>query len=292
VLFGTDRCSTWFVALDQTETRAEGSMAKYIIEINGYKLFRDTRSDHQKYGVPSAELDVTQRCLLHTLSVFHEYSVKNDIVYSLSYGSLIGYHCNRMMLPWDDDIDITVKPEDFKKLNLLYESGTPTQSREYRRGIKDISSKVIILNNERFEIIRHPTATTPRFFKLKPEGHDSFSGDVGGLDISTAIVADGRVVDSLDLRSPTIDFSRFNASDFPETSFNGVRTRALDYGPSKKILDERYGPGWVIMEHPNVKYFIGSSNSLVVRLGRIRYIRKLARSCRKVLNEIKGVSGR
>ena len=68
------------------------------------------KSDHQKLDVPSKELDVYQDKQIETLDDWHNFSIENDILYSLYAGSLIGFYRTGYMIPWDDDIDLVVRP--------------------------------------------------------------------------------------------------------------------------------------------------------------------------------------
>ncbi len=54
--------------------------------------------------------------MLEMLAEFNNYCIKNDIKYTLIGGSLIGAIRNNGIIPWDDDIDIILMPEEYKKL--------------------------------------------------------------------------------------------------------------------------------------------------------------------------------
>lgn len=66
---------------------------------------------NNKYGV----LDQQKR-LLGFFKVFHDYCIKNDIKYSLDWGTLLGAIRDKGFIPWDDDIDIMVDRVNYNKL--------------------------------------------------------------------------------------------------------------------------------------------------------------------------------
>ena len=57
-----------------------------------------------------------QKKLLVLLKSFHEFCIKNDIKYSLDWGSLLGAIRHKGFIPWDDDLDIMVDRANYNKL--------------------------------------------------------------------------------------------------------------------------------------------------------------------------------
>ena len=57
-----------------------------------------------------------QKELLGLLKQFHSFCLENNIKYSLDWGSLLGAVRHKGFIPWDDDIDVMVDRQNYKRI--------------------------------------------------------------------------------------------------------------------------------------------------------------------------------
>lgn len=56
-----------------------------------------------------------KKTLIETFRAFDKFCKEHDIKYFIAYGSLIGAVRHQGLIPWDDDIDVWMLPDDYKK---------------------------------------------------------------------------------------------------------------------------------------------------------------------------------
>lgn len=77
------------------------------------------------------ELRIVQ---LDILQYIHNFCIKNNIKYSLAYGTLLGAVRHGGYIPWDDDIDIAMPRQDYEKfLKFFYDENGVYQVYECRK---------------------------------------------------------------------------------------------------------------------------------------------------------------
>jgi len=70
-----------------------------------------------------------KRILLETMKSFDDFCVKNDIKYVAAYGTVIGAVRHKGLIPWDDDIDVFMDWDNYRKFLSLRHDAT---ARGYR----------------------------------------------------------------------------------------------------------------------------------------------------------------
>ena len=57
-------------------------------------------------------LDQVKQLQLNILDVIDQFCSKNGIRYSMAYGTLLGAIRHKGYIPWDDDVDLKLPPEE------------------------------------------------------------------------------------------------------------------------------------------------------------------------------------
>lgn len=67
-------------------------------------------------------IDKNKSVCMKLLLYFDEFCKKNNLKYSLAYGSAIGAIRHKGFIPWDDDIDVIMPRNDYNKLKRVFEN--------------------------------------------------------------------------------------------------------------------------------------------------------------------------
>ena len=69
-------------------------------------------------------LEESKRLQLDILDAFDAFCQKNELRYMLAYGTLLGAVRHKGFIPWDDDIDLYMPIEDYRKMADILQSET------------------------------------------------------------------------------------------------------------------------------------------------------------------------
>lgn len=67
-------------------------------------------------------LEELHKSLLEILDDFDIFCKENNIEYSLAYGTLLGVVRHKGFIPWDDDLDVMMTRENYKKFLLVFKN--------------------------------------------------------------------------------------------------------------------------------------------------------------------------
>ena len=71
------------------------------------------------------DLQRAQRVMLRILKVFDAICSKHALTYWLDAGTLLGAARHGGFIPWDDDVDVVMPVEDYKKFCNIFEKELP-----------------------------------------------------------------------------------------------------------------------------------------------------------------------
>lgn len=116
--------------LDFTDVRVDKDLlwkAKTDESLNTIYYFLNEFVDITKLPpTRNRELRVMQECDALLLAIFDKVCKKHNLVYWLSYGTLLGAVRHKGFIPWDDDMDVAMPRSDFNRLQkILEEELTP-----------------------------------------------------------------------------------------------------------------------------------------------------------------------
>lgn len=239
--------------------------------VDGYLMHIDahTRIGGMKTG--GEKLTKFMSCLMNNLQLWHTFTKQENIIYTLIASNLISYYCSKSMLPWEDDIDLTVRERDWRHLRKLY-NDLPIDE-DLKRHYPELCNLYIpkhIPGSDGLYLAFH--AKDPG--KLKVVNHERFKfydeykspGKMRGIDISCAVpYHESGYIESFWAYRQFFPVcpgpgDHMTVQECPEVSFSGVTTRAIlpDFG--FPYLTTRYGSKWDAMIQPRL---INKTNGII-----------------------------
>ena len=75
--------------------------------------------------IPKAQgnLRLIQKANAKFLKIFDEICKENNIEYWIDFGTLLGAIRHKGFIPWDDDVDVSMKRDDYEKFISLFKKG-------------------------------------------------------------------------------------------------------------------------------------------------------------------------
>jgi len=216
--------------------------------INGTKCPKNLVTQHNKLILGCDDHIDLMIEIFFLLYIFHEYCESNNIIYSITYGNLIGYYRENDMLLWDDDVDLLLMGDKSQIINKLWNDS----SEEFPIWDNNWTYKNIKLGS--YNIILVKMKTMENFFKIKLNNIiKDYYKDFGGIDITFLIN---------NIHFGNIDLSilnnyEVNNENYPIIKYGPIYTRAFSQNIGTQLLDSYYGKNWNERIHPELKYELG-----------------------------------
>jgi hypothetical protein len=219
--------------------------------INGISMPLDIKTDHTRDELNSNEHIENLTELFFLLDIFHNFSIKNNILYTISAGNILGYYRGCIILPWDDDIDVMVKDSDFYKINNIWNNGEP----EYKIWDNNWTYKKIKLNSHNIILLK---LKNRKFFKIKLsidkiQKSGEFQKDIGGLDIEEVTsFCNGGLKNMPKLDKNIINqINNTTEKDYEIIQYGPIKTKIIRKEFALLILNKMY-PRWREKKHPKL----------------------------------------
>jgi len=104
--------------------------------------------------IENFELKEIQQKLLEIAKVFHKICEKNQIMYYMLGGTMLGAVRHKGFIPWDDDMDFGVMLDDFPRLKKILREELPSYYKiRTIDNSNSISNSVIKIEDCRYEIV-------------------------------------------------------------------------------------------------------------------------------------------
>ena len=185
--------------LNDTQERVKAVLHKRFSNIKEYddkhNLYgvsigpKGVRTAHRNYEIGSKEHVDDLAEMHYILDEIHRFVLKHDILYTLSFGNLLGYYRENGQIFWDDDIDILLSNNHFNKFIHLLEHSTDDKWEVFQNKKFTQINKKIIMNGKEFNF-ENVNLMVKHFIKLDQVIVDFHPGNIvpEGLIFLTLII--------------------------------------------------------------------------------------------------------
>ena len=245
--------------LNDTQERVKAVLHKRFSNIKEYddkhNLYgvsigpKGVRTAHRNYEIGSKEHVDDLAEMHYILDEIHRFVLKHDILYTLSFGNLLGYYRENGQIFWDDDIDILLSNNHFNKFIHLLEHSTDDKWEVFQNKKFTQINKKIIMNGKEFNFEKCEL-DGETFYKIRSSNCRFSSGEycTGGLDIFN-------VNHMREYKEGKEDFYNKILSDknnLEIIQYNTVPTFSIKQKYALKNLEDNYGKNWSIKKHPSL----------------------------------------
>tara|TARA_B110000259_G_C13927360_1_gene367452 strand:+ start:95 stop:814 length:720 start_codon:yes stop_codon:yes gene_type:complete len=216
----------------------------YIVD--GIKYPKDTKTDHQQFELFSDNHINYMTKLFNLFEVFHNWLEDNNVLYTLIWGNLLGYHRQNNQILWDDDIDtLLVDNKGIEFINNIWNN-----SNEIAKPIWDTNwiYKTITINEKKYLLLKMKFKTN--WFKLLYNENikkNKDNKDLGGIDITYKI----NERDFLNRDLSILNNYILDEKIVPIVKYGPILARVLTKEPSCKILNLYYS-NWILKKKPEL----------------------------------------
>ena len=218
------------------------------LSINGTLVPKNLRTGHQNLEIGSEKHINVMIESLYLLHLFHNFSINNNIFYSIFYGNLLGYYRENDIIMWDDDVDIIiVNKNGINTLLELWRKG----GQEYPIWDKHWSYKNITLNDSSIILIKCQKFKVKNYWfklRLNTQINKNELRDLGGIDLILRTDID------MAYNSDLTVLNKYEETDinYPIVKYGPIYARVLVKKPTTIILNNQYGINWKKKIHPSL----------------------------------------
>ncbi|KAJ3401628.1 hypothetical protein HDU80_005853 [Chytriomyces hyalinus] len=165
---------------------------------------------------PDHDLATVQASLVQILQAWSTFTMRNEIVWWISHGALLGWAWNGKLLPWDTDLDIQMSMQQL--VELVAYNGTMLEG----RFLIDVNPSLFVRGRQRNNVIDARVVDTETGYFMDITGLADLAGDEEGVTC----------------KSPH-RYSYQDISPLKETELEGVRVWRPN--ESMRVLNAEYG---------------------------------------------------